>query len=74
MSEHNPVPADWTCAGCGGQWPCRTRKRQLLAEFDGAPVSLTIYLGAYFVDAAPDLPDVPAGDLHARFVGWAVTR
>lgn len=71
MSTHNPVAPAWTCAGCGDEWPCPTRRKELRAEFDGAPVSLSIYMGAYLVAAAADLQYVPAGWLHSRFVGWA---
>lgn len=70
MSTHIPIRPGWLCAGCAVDWPCPTRRRQLLAEYGGAPVSLALYLGACFVDAAGDLRDVPAGDLHARFFAW----
>jgi hypothetical protein len=46
----------------------------LLAEYDDAPVSLALYAGALFVDAANDLSGVPAGDLYQRFVGWIRVR
>jgi hypothetical protein len=58
------------CAGCGRNWPCHTRRAQLLAEFDGAPVSLGLLMGAQFAQAAHDLPVEPAGALYARFLGW----
>jgi hypothetical protein len=43
---------------------------ELRAEFDGAPVSLALYMGAYLVSAAEDLVGIPSGYLHRRFVGW----
>ncbi|MEU5942661.1 hypothetical protein ABZ807_26610 [Micromonospora sp. NPDC047548] len=67
---HGPVPPVWTCGGCDLPWPCPTRKRELRAEFDRAPVSLALYMGSYFVWAAEDLAWLPAGTLHRRFVGW----
>lgn len=70
MSTHGPVLPIWSCGGCGGPWPCATRRRELRAEFDGAPASLAIYMGSYLVWAAEDLVWVPAGRLHERFVGW----
>ncbi|MGI5212916.1 hypothetical protein [Plantactinospora sp. CA-290183] len=70
MTTHGPVRPLWRCGGCGAAWPCPTRKRELRAEFDGAPVSLGLYLGAQFVRAARDLPRSPAGALHRRFLGW----
>lgn len=70
VTAHGPVLPIWTCAGCGAPWPCPTRKRELRAEFDKAPVSLAIYMGSYLVWAAEDLSWVPAGGLHQRFVGW----
>lgn len=70
MSTHNPVARTWVCSGCGADWPCATRRRELRAEFDGSPVSLGLYLGQFFVFAAEDLRHVPSGWLHHRFVGW----
>ena len=70
MTAHGPVPPLWTCGGCAAPWPCSTRKRELRAEYADAPVSLTLYLGSYFVCAAEDLHWVPAGALHRRFLGW----
>jgi hypothetical protein len=45
-----------------------------MAEYHRAPVSLCIYLGDCFMAAAYDLPDVPAGVLYARFLGWGRAR
>jgi hypothetical protein len=33
-------------------------------------VSLALFMTAYFVDAANDLPLNQCGDLYARFYGW----
>ncbi len=71
MSMRLPVRPDWTCNGCALAWPCPTRKRQLLAEFDGARVSLMLYLSGHFIDACTDLPTAASGRLHDRFLGWA---
>ncbi|RKN39975.1 hypothetical protein D7223_27975 [Micromonospora endolithica] len=70
MTTHGPVLPVWTCGGCSLPWPCPTRRQELRAEFDGAPESLTIYMGSYFAWAAEDLAWVAAGSLHARFLGW----
>ena len=70
MSLHLPVRPAWTCAACGQAWPCPTRKRQLLAEYEGARVSLALYLAGFFVEACGDLPAAVAGTLHHRFLGW----
>ncbi|MGC4868322.1 hypothetical protein ACLQ3B_23150 [Micromonospora sp. DT53] len=70
MSVHGPVLPIWSCGGCGLPWPCATRKRELRAEFDNAPISLAIYLGAQLVRASEDLTWLPAGALHRRFLGW----
>ncbi len=70
MTAHSPVTPDWTCAGCGREWPCPSRRGELLAEYDGALVSLVVYLGNHLVAAVADLPQVPAGRLHHRIVGW----
>jgi hypothetical protein len=70
VSVHNPVRPAWMCGGCGDPWPCATRRQQLLAEYDGAAVSLSLYMTALFVDAVRDQPHLPAGELFARFLGW----
>lgn len=70
MTSHRPVSGSWECVGCGSAWPCRTRRLQLRAEFDGTRVSLSIYMSRFFVAAAQDLPYVPSGQLHHRFLGW----
>ncbi|MFU8855099.1 hypothetical protein ACNAW0_29660 [Micromonospora sp. SL1-18] len=70
MSTHGPVLPTWTCGGCGGPWPCPTRRRELRAEYADAPVSLALYLGAQLVRASADLHWLPAGALHRRFLGW----
>ncbi len=41
-----------------------------MAEYADAPVSLALYLGGCFIEAAPELPYALAGDLHGRFLGW----
>ncbi|MFG1800470.1 hypothetical protein ACGFI4_09905 [Micromonospora carbonacea] len=71
MTSHGPVLPRWTCGGCAAPWPCPTRQRTLRAEYAGATVSLAIHLGMCLVSATEDLPWVPAGELHRRFLGWA---
>ncbi|MET8090161.1 hypothetical protein [Micromonospora sp. NPDC005220] len=51
-------------------WPCPARREELRQEYAGALVSLALYLAAQLVDATRDLSDVPAGQLHHRFLGW----
>ncbi|MET7802977.1 flavin reductase [Micromonospora chersina] len=70
MTIHLAVTPAWTCGGCGADWPCRTRQRELRAEYDSAPVSLALYLATQLVNATQDLTNVPAGHLHHRFLGW----
>jgi hypothetical protein len=70
MSAHQPLRPNWACVGCGFPWPCLSRRRQFLAEYVDAPVSLALVLGSAFVEAAADLRGTPAGELHDRFVGW----
>ena len=67
---HVPVRPGWQCGACGLPWPCGTRRRQLLAEYDGAFVSLAVLMGSYLVDASVELPSERAGDLYDRFLGW----
>lgn len=70
MTTHGPVLPIWACGGCGASWPCRTRRQELLAEYAGAPVSLSIYMGSQLVAATQDMSWAPAGALHRRFLGW----
>ncbi|RUL91900.1 hypothetical protein [Verrucosispora sp. FIM060022] len=71
MTMHGPVMPIWSCGGCDLPWPCPTRRRELRAEYAGAPVSLALYPGVCLVQAAEDMPCAPAGALHRRFIGWA---
>lgn len=76
MSIHVPRRPTWTCYGCGDPWPCATRQRQLLAEFDRAPRTLTERMRATFAAAVADQPQRPdweraePGELFTRMLGW----
>jgi hypothetical protein len=70
VTTHGPVLPLWSCGGCNLPWPCATRKRELRAEFEEAPVSLALYMSSYLVCAADDLIWIRAGWLHQRFLGW----
>lgn len=70
LQMHSPQRPVWTCAADGLDWPCGDARARLLAEFDGAPTSLGLYMAAQFTDAAQDLPHVPAGHLYDRFLCW----
>jgi hypothetical protein len=48
----------------------QTRRGQLTAEYDRARVCLSLVMASHFVAASEDLRDVPAGELHLRFLGW----
>lgn len=67
---HLPQVPVWSCVACGLPWPCRSARLRLLAEYDGAPTSLSIYLGACMVAAATDLGELPARQVYSRFLGW----
>jgi hypothetical protein len=70
MSSHHATRPSWLCGGCGGPWPCPTSQRELLAEFDGAYVPLSLYMSAHLADAAGDLGFLPTAELYQRFIGW----
>ncbi|GAB3072119.1 hypothetical protein GCM10027186_28770 [Micromonospora schwarzwaldensis] len=70
MTDHGPVLPLWTCAGCDLPWPCPARRRELLAEFRCARVSLSIYMASHLLSAMQDLSWASAGALHRRFLGW----
>ena len=70
MTVHNPIRPSWICGGCGREWPCETRRRELLAEYWNTSASLGIYMAAQFSDARVELPRTPPGVLYHRFLGW----
>lgn len=70
MSLHQPIRPDWICAACNTPWPCPTRQRQLAAHYDGAYISLVVYLTGFFLEACQDLHRWPAGMLYTRFIAW----
>ncbi|WP_405430852.1 flavin reductase [Micromonospora sp. NBC_00617] len=70
MTRHHPIRHTWACGDCGMDWPCQTRRGELLMEHRRARVSLALYLAAQLVEATQDLIHVPAGRLHYRFLGW----
>jgi hypothetical protein len=74
VNLHQPVRPIWTCTSCGLEWPCPSRRAQLLAEYEGAVISLGLAMSAYLQDAAQDLPTAYAGDLYGRFLGWIRPR
>jgi hypothetical protein len=64
---HLPARPAWTCVVCGDDYPCATRRAQLLADFDGAAVQLAVFMSLEYLQAATDLSTVAAQVLHARF-------
>lgn len=69
-SGHQPLAVNWMCASCGVAWPCPTRRAQLLSQYAAAPAALVMLLGSALIEASAALPDLPAGELYAQFVGW----
>jgi hypothetical protein len=67
IAYHLPACPVWTCVVCGDDYPCATRRAQLLEEFCGASVQFAMFMSIDFIDAVADLPDVPPGELHTRF-------
>ncbi|WP_234361331.1 hypothetical protein [Plantactinospora sp. BB1] len=70
MSDHEPSIPEWTCGGCGAEWPCVIRRQELTVEFAGSYTAKMLYLACLLMEAAEDLCHVPAGWLYNRFVGW----
>lgn len=70
MTAHSPMAQSWICLGCGSPWPCESRKRQFLAQYSDAPVSLSLLLGSALIEALQDLRDFQAGELYDQFIGW----
>lgn len=61
----------WDCAACGEPWPCDPAREALAASM-GRGTALTIYMHAYFQEAAAQEPPVgPVGELYDRFLAWA---
>ncbi len=67
---HAPVTPGWHCGTCGDEWPCASKREQLLAEHPVDRAMLSVYLGSCLAVAAQDL-HAPAGtSLQDRFIGW----
>ncbi|MET8277411.1 hypothetical protein [Micromonospora sp. NPDC005174] len=78
--EHVPLRPIWLCRACGQPWPCGRAKLALVAEYDGNPVSLYLYLARLLHDAIDDLHKLNpattgcASDIFDRFLGWPTRR
>ncbi|WP_431935664.1 hypothetical protein [Micromonospora sp. RP3T] len=68
--EHVPETPDWTCGSCGEDWPCATKRRNLLIEYQVDRASLSVYLGSCLAAATHDLRTAPVTALQDRFIGW----
>ncbi|MFK3980090.1 hypothetical protein ACI2K4_06865 [Micromonospora sp. NPDC050397] len=68
---HIPTPPEWTCANCGEDWPCPTRRAAMLKRYADDRRLLYFYLADCLSEACHDLAHVPPHELYARFIGWA---
>ncbi|WFE38323.1 hypothetical protein [Micromonospora sp. WMMD998] len=73
-AEHVPVTPDWTCGSCGDDWPCATKRQDLLIEYQVDRASLSVYLGSCLAAATQDLRSAPVTALQDRFIGWVPRR
>jgi hypothetical protein len=73
VSEHQPLMVTWVCNACAADWPCHTRRLQLLAQYEGKRDELSAYLVGEYVKAREDLAG-PVLELHRRFIGWLDDR
>lgn len=71
---HAPSRPDWSCTACGDEWPCPTRKRQLVELFPGNVRGLVGYMTPYLVDANVELSHLSTTQVTERFVGWCERR
>ncbi|SDY93687.1 hypothetical protein SAMN05444365_104222 [Micromonospora pattaloongensis] len=67
---HAPSRPDWACTVCGDEWPCPTRKRQLVELFGGNVRALVGYLRPYLVVANTELGRLSTRQVVERFIGW----
>lgn len=70
MNIHIPQRPGWGCRCCDEPWPCGPARVGLRREHGEEPTSVILYVAAQHAAAAVDMPDLPAGILHARFFGW----
>ena len=70
MSLHEPSRPSWRCAACQDEWPCGSRRRELLCEFGPSKVRLALHMAPYFEEAVGDSPRTPISVLYGRFLGW----
>ncbi|GAA3743522.1 hypothetical protein GCM10022225_28880 [Plantactinospora mayteni] len=67
---HLPRRPDWTCAGCGEEWPCPAQQARFLSRYQHNRLALLSHLGRYAALAAADLPDLSPEELRTRFLDW----
>ncbi|WP_326562061.1 hypothetical protein [Micromonospora sp. NBC_01796] len=68
---HTAIKPAWTCANCGEDWPCPTRRARLLAKYADDRLLLHFYLAGCLTEASTDLPHLPPDQLYDRFLGWS---
>jgi hypothetical protein len=72
--EHAPLTPDWMCDTCGAEWPCASKREQLLTEYGVDRAMLSVYLGSCLAAAAEDLHAGGSRSLQERFFGWLPRR
>ncbi|RKN43541.1 hypothetical protein [Micromonospora endolithica] len=70
VGEHVPLTPGWTCGTCGDEWPCVTKRRRLLEEYQVDRAMLSVYLGSCLAAASQDLRPPAGTSLQERFIGW----
>lgn len=69
--RHLPMRPLWGCDTCQAEWPCRSARRALRAEYHDNRVALRVYLAALMAEADVHLSQVHRNaDLYRRFLGW----
>ena len=69
-STHEPGRPSWRCLACGADWPCPTRRAELVADSGGSRVALALRMARYFSEAVDDRPDVSVEVLYDRLLAW----
>lgn len=70
--RHLPMRPLWGCDTCQAEWPCRSARLALLAEYHDDRVALRVYLAALMAEADVQLSQVGRNaDLYRRFLNWA---
>jgi len=70
--QHTGGRPSWDCQVCRQPWPCANAKTGLLAEYQGSPSGLALFMASCMyevIESYRTSRDIPV-DIYDRFLGW----